>query len=939
MQSFIHQAASAFIECVPASEFRNSLILFPSRRAVFFFERELEKQLSANCWLPRCISIEDFVEELSGRRLMRSTELLLEFYDVYRNTVSESNQDSLDRFVQWAPGMLSDFNEMDAYMIPHEKLFKEIRDVKNLERWNPAGEEATVLQKAYLKLWDDMAELYNGIHSVFNRTSSGYNGALYRKCASSFISHKKKVYPHIHNAWFIGFNALNKCEEVIIDSWVTTGNVKLVWDSEDYYFKDKHQEAGLFLRKHTTRWPDCNLFINSTGLTTPKTIRVYQGAGADGVAQVAASVIHARIPKGEQEEAALIPADESGLMSAMYGLPESLEHFNVTAGMGLDASVFADWFVQFIKLLFSKKKSGAFYHRTLWSFLKHPGTKSLIISDYELHRLRQSHINRNTIYVSPIKLKEELSGVIHQAVVDELISSESSPLKLIQSGNRLLTVLFDSYHSSQEEDDVFVTEQILGIQQAVKKLSEYIDRYSASWTQSSLLLFLRQLFSGETIQFVGEPLKGLQIMGMLESRVLDFKRVILTHVNEGVLPAGKTSGSFIPFDVKRAYGLPTHYEKDAIYAYHFYRVIQRAEEVYLIYDNETEGVKHAEESRFIKQLEVEWQNTDKDRLLLREHFSSATEPLDFKSFSVQKDQEVISKVLNLLVNKGLSPSAFVKYVTSPADFYLRYILGLSEEEEVTEVIEDRDTGNIIHEVLEEYLKPHVRKVLTADVYEELKNSASKRIREKFLHALRIEEITGKNHLTFTFMKVFMKNFITFEEKRLKKNTITLLGVEEGSRNSDSSFFRILETDLASFKIKGIADRIERDESSHTIIDYKTGVVEAKELAVKSVEELFTDPSKSKALQLVWYAWIYRSRIPKDMQLKSAIYSFPKSSFGLIFAKVSGSEVITDDVLAEFEEYLLNSIHEMLNPEIPFTNKLDAKYTLFDMKSPEEGYSF
>lgn len=865
---------------------------------------------------------------------MRSTELLLEFYEVYGRTVAESKQDSLDRFVQWAPGMLADFNELDAYMIPPDKLFKEIADVKNLERWNPSGEEATLLQKAYLKLWDDMGELYNGLHSVFNQTQAGYNGALYRKCSTEFASRKRKVYPQVKHAWWIGFNALNKCEEVILDEWVSLGNVKLVWDSDDYYFKDKHQEAGLFLRKHTRRWPEVNIFINSSGLNEPKTIRVYQGAGADGVAQVAASIIHSGVPKNEQEDTALIPADESGLMSAMYGLPESLEHFNVTAGMGLDASVFADWFVQFIKLLFSKKKSGVYYHRTLWTFLKHPGTNPLVINNIGLQELRKNHVNHNVVYLSQSRLDKELSGVIHKDVVEELCKENLTPSQMIQSGNRLLSLLYESYNQTQQGDEVFIAEQILGIRQAATKLHGYMERYGAHWTQSSLLLFLRQLFSGETIQFVGEPLKGLQIMGMLESRVLDFKRVILTHVNEGVLPAGKTTGSFIPFDVKRAYGLPTHYEKDAIYAYHFYRVIQRAEEVFLIYDNETEGVKHAEESRFIKQLEIEWQNKEEGRELRREHFTESTEPMAENHFSVQKNKGVLFCLYQLLGERGLSPSAFIRYVTSPADFYLRYVLGLSEEEDVSEVLEDRDTGNIIHEVLEEYLKPYVKKVLPADVYEDLKSSSSEKMRGKFLQALKLDEIKGKNYLTFTFMEAFMKNFIKFEEARLKKETITLLGVEEGSRNSESPFFRMLETNEGTFKIKGIADRIERNESSHTVIDYKTGVVAPGDLAVKSVDELFTKPEKSKALQLVWYAWIYRSKLPEGMALKSGIYSFPKPSLGLIYAKVNGSEIMTDEILQEFEDYLRKAVEEMINPEIPFTNKPEAIYTLFDMNTPE-----
>lgn len=311
---------------------------------------------------------------------------------------------------------------------------------------------------------------------------------------------------------------------------------------------------------------------------------------------------------------------------------------------------------------------------------------------------------------------------------------------------------------------------------------------------------------------------------------------------------------------------------------------------------------------------------------------------DGKEVTVSKDDKLI-ELIKTYLKRGVSPSALGRYINSPIDFYFRHLLRLKDVEEVSEALEDRQAGNIIHELLEEFLIPYVGKVIPADVYTPLKDGLHLEIEKRLKAELNIQYISGKNHLILTYLVAFIERFIEFENKRLSDIPISLIGVEVGSNPLKQPFSRIIEVDGEEYLLKGIADRIEREGNIIRVIDYKTGSVEQRDLHVKELEDVVSNPDKSKALQLLVYAWIYYPMLEVGQELESCIFSFPKAKGGLLklkLPKIEGSlssEVINQQHLDQFEDLLRSIIREMVNPDVDFVNKADAKYTLFDLQTP------
>jgi len=932
MQTFLQQASQKLLATITPRELQNTLILLPSRRAVFFMQQALQRELESPAWLPTCLAIEDFITQLTQLELVSQTELLLRFFSVYRCHTPDLEQDDFSHFVQWASTMLADFNELDAYAVDTDKLFAEVANIKSLERWNPSGEEPTELQREYLGLWSKLAIYYKVFNKELLAEDKAYLGLAYRKGADETVALFNKQFAHIKHGWWIGFNALNACEEQIIDKLLTTINIKLVWDADTYYLKFKHQEAGMFLRRHLNKWPALHEVVNTEQLLKPKRVIVHQATGLDGQAVAAAQLLN-QLSENELEHTALVMANEDILMPVVQNLPISIDSFNVTASYSLKHAAYADWLMLFAKLHGDAKKRGSLYYRHLVPVIDHPVLKPLIQDATALNEAKARLVRENAVFISVNHAKQLFKGAYADDVLNRVLQAKSGTVEVLSTVVDLLDKLFQSF---QPDESVvsFQQEQILAVLQVAKQIVLYSEQYQLNLQVGTLRLLLEQLLKQESVSFIGEPLLGLQIMGMLESRTLDFERIILTSVNEGVLPAGKSGRSFIPFDVKRAYGLPTHHEKDAIYAYHFYRLLQRTKEAHLIYDNSIQGLGSSEESRFIKQLEVEWQNEEKQRVFERIPGLTFPKTQSPGYLEITKDEE-LSKELKAYLKRGISPSALSRYIASPIDFYFRQLLRLRDVEEVNEALEDRQAGNIIHSLLEEYLLPYVNTPISSATYQDLKPSIGDEITNRLKKELNINYITGKNHLVKTYLVAFVERFIQFEEQRLHEHLITLLGVEVGSEASKQDFGRTIEVDDETFYLKGIADRIEREGNTIRVIDYKTGVVDQKELNVKELSHLFTSTDQAKALQLMIYAWIYWPQLSEGEKMESCIYSFPRAKSGLLKLKLphTGRAEISFDHIVEFEQELKSCIQNMLDPSVSFQNREEAKYTLFKLNSP------
>ena len=928
MSTFLQEAAAKLYEEVDSKSFRNTLIFLPSRRSVHFFNRELERKSAGASWFPKVLSIEDFILELTGLIIPGNTELTLKLYHQYSQLVGPEDRETLDRFAQWSGTLLSDFSDLDAYAIETDQLFQNISDIRNIEKWNPedGNIEATDLQEAYLRNGAFMGKLYKAFSESLLEKNEAYLGLAYRKATEGFQQLYNRSFKAYSNVWFIGFNALNACEIQLIKQLRQLVHLKLVWDVDSYYLENRHQEAGMFIRQYLNLWPENNIVIKSTGFESPKNIYAYATNGKDGIAQITGQVLENQ-PLEAVTKTAVVLSDEKLLTPVLHSIPEKIDAFNITAALSLEQSVYSDWLMQFVQMhietVESKKE---FYHRNVLSIVNHPAVGAFILDEKKLHQAVQKLVKENFIYTNSKTLIDLFETAIHAEVLTLLFAKKTSLEAIVQASVTFLKVIQNG--KKDEGFSLFQREQALGLIHALESLNQLIIDYQVQLNGKSLRMLLQQVVSLESVNFIGEPLKGLQVMGVLESRTLDFNRVILTSVNEGVLPAGKKGRSFIPFDVKREFQLPTHHEKDAIYAYHFYRLLQRAKEVHLIYDVSNEGIGNTEPSRFLKQLEVEWSNESKDRNFIHREWTISSKHNHPNTLEIAKSDSILL-ALKSLFEYGISPTAMNTYINSPIDFYFKYLVGLREVDEVYESLESRHIGDVMHDILEQTLTPYLNQILFEQVYNDLNKNLGDEVRKRLSELLGVKYLRGKNYLTKEFIVAYLKRFIDFEINRFKKSEVHLIGVEVGKKEHGEPLQRIIEVDGVSICVKGIADRVERENGQLRIVDYKSGVVTPTDLKVSEVDELFTNRKNSKALQLMTYAWLYFSYSNTE-NLEACIVSFPRMSSGFIPLNISGKNILDAEIMEVFEAELKRFFREMLNSDNPFVTNPDEEYTLFEL---------
>ena len=450
------------------------------------------------------------------------------------------------------------------------------------------------------------------------------------------------------------------------------------------------------------------------------------------------------------------------------------------------------------------------------------------------------------------------------------------------------------------------------------QLQDMVEQYSFVNDLKSLESLYLEIVRNETLDFQGEPLEGLQIMGMLESRVLDFETVILTSVNEGILPSGKSNNSFIPFDLKKYYKLPTYKEKDAVYTYHFYRLLQRAKNIYLLYNTEPDVLEGGEKSRLLTQL-----LTDENKLAdITEIIAAPEITPSIKVLQTIAKDEGLMEMIRAHAEKGFSPTSLSNYIRNPIDFYKRNLLGIDDIMEVEETVANNTFGTIVHDTLEDLYKPYLNTYLEVSMLEAMKKNIRPLVIGHFAKSFADGDISrGKNLIAYNVVVRYVENFIKLELAEVEKHQIRILGVEEKLRmdiNIPGLNFPVV--------LKGKLDRIDEKDGVIRIIDYKTGNVTNSQVEIVDWEDVITDYNYSKAFQLLCYAIMYNNSKPIG-NIEAGIISFKNLSSGLLkFAlkEKKGSRnkdnSITQDTIAQFMESIKSLIFEIGNPEIPFTEK-------------------
>ena len=915
-------------------------LVFPTRRAGLFFAKYLATMVAKPLWHPPVLSISDMMLKTSGYRLADQLSLVLELYKVYTRVMK--SEESFDKFYFWGEVMLMDFDTVDKYRVDSSMLFRNIKAIKELEGKFDAvtdeqrealsafihlfeAEEKSEIRSRFLTIWDVLGSIFQEYKDHLHTQGLVYEGMAYRTAAEQFDSGSVAGLSEGTYA-FIGFNALNDCEKSLFKYFRREDRALFYWDYDTYYTHDDVQEAGNFMRANMHLFPNAIGVQHFSNLKNERQITVV--GSPTGVAQ--AKVIPALLSEIESkggkldENCAIVFPEEQYLMPVLRSLPSNLERLNITMGYPIRETP-AFTLLDFLMKLQQGARPGGeevrFYIRDVLSVLGHPYL-SLVESD-ATQRLRKSLVDENRIYPK--------ASSLHECA---LLASIFSPVTTGQQALQYLRGIVMSIAKSlagltqnetQSDSSRLDLEYLYALYQSITRL---VDLLEAEKTEISLKVagqLVRKVFSQQRVSFKGEPLAGLQLMGFLETRALDFKNLIILSMNDDALPGKHHNPTFITPSLRTAFGLPDYKHQEAIYAYYFYRLIQRSERIFLVYKNRTDGPQTGEVSRYILQLRMENGMTVEERSI---NFGlNLPEPV---SMEVVKDDSIMEKLntyLDETSDKYLSPSALTTYITCPLRFYYRYILGLKEIEEATEEVDSPLFGSILHQAMYQLLSGFVGKEISESQLATMakdKGSISKAVDAAF----RIEfmkgekegdlQLLGRNLIVKDVVESLVCKMLTLDAKRAP---FTIVELEE--KHTERISFP-LNRKTPSVAIGGMVDRLEQADGTYVIIDYKTGAYKDKGIFSK-VEDLFNPEyigKQKEVFQTLLYSRVVNNRFPQS-RVRPALWFVrqPDSDYrpGVFFKDMKNINPVTafSDFEEEFNQNLGTLLGELFNEAVPF----------------------
>lgn len=911
MDTFLRQIAQRIAADHP-KDTDKVLVVFNNNRSKRFFTKQFDN-LGKATFLPKVMAIDELIANLGGLEIIKNEFLLFELYRIHEELGgTERKYQTFEEFISFGDLMIGDFSEIDQYMVDARAIFDNLHALKNIGEWDIEGSNLTEFQRQYLEFYRSLYQYYERLHQRLLEKGQAYSGMAYRKVAERIDTLAENC-PY-EAIYFIGFNALSKCEERIIGEYARRGIGHLLTDN-DIYFLEPHQESGFFLEKHMEKFPELRPVGPSHFETCRKQITIVDCPENILQCKYAGQLLTEHpewLDPKEAESTAVVLADEKMLIPTLNALPDTSRPYSVNITMGY---AYADSLIHALaeKLLtlYRQHNAKGYYHSDLTEVLSDRFIGQLL----EAHNLRRSTENflrnGNHIRCTEEKIKEllTLADARNSDLADTLFPDDTPTpddcltiLRLVASALANSNLLEKNLKEKQALGSLVevldnLTELLLTYPETVKNIDTLEKIYS-------------RLAMRHSISLIGEPLSGLQILGMLETRNLDFKRVILLSANEGILPAGRGGNTLIPLYLKEVFGLPTYVEKDSVYAHHFYRLLQRAEEVYLIFCSESDGMGKGEASRFLRQVECE----------LAPRFSIPVRKIAVKADTalrilpaaqpVKKSASVMQR-LEEMGRRGLSPTSFCDYMECPLKYYYSRVLQVKEVENMDEDLDAAQLGDCIHEVLEKSYAPHLGHPLQASVVKE----ALERLPEMMDTAFKKlysggRNTEGRNRFLYSVAESQLRHILEQELARLERGEKLIIeGVEK-----EIEGYAI----TPNVNLKGKIDRVDILNGCLRIIDYKTGRLEKSEITYNDGDESMP----GKWLQLMWYALLYcRTHKPAGL-VKSGIYPLRNLRSDVKMASWKSadwddSEAVTPEMLDRFEALLRERITELMDPSIDF----------------------
>jgi len=895
MHGFIKEVINKIVAS-NSTEISKVIIILPNKRSRIFLKQEISKIAKKTIFSPIIYDIEDFMSIVSGLDKISDTELLFEFYNVYLNQTKKEDQQNFEEFISWAKTLLRDFSEVDRELCDTDSLFDYLKAFKDLTHWSNYEEE-TDLIKNYKAFWGKIKFYHNELKTKLFNIGKGYQGLIYREACEQILNYteNKKNIKHI----FIGFNALSRSESEVIQE-IVNSNGEIYWDIDKSLLKSDYNNSSLFIESYLKEWPyykKTNINIVSSEYKKGKNIQTIGTPKNIGQVKYVGELLQS-ISSDEINDTAVVLGEEKLLIPLLNSIPSNVKNINVTMGYPLKNSNIYSFF--YLLLNIHTKNQNSFYFKSVISLVSHELISPVLNKGGILRKKIRDH---NLIYMS----KKDIIDLDNEnhLIYKLLFSKWKNASNAIRSCLKLIDIL-KKYYSKKSENNLINIELLFHVNKIFLQVKISCEKLDYLKDINSLKIIFKELCQMSTSPFSGEPIKGLQIMGMLETRLLNYKNIIVTSVNEGILPVGNNNSSFIPYEIKKANKLQTFKEKDSVFAYHFYRLIKRAQNIWLIYNTEPDALNNGERSRFITQIEVEGIHKVNKKILIPKT------PVKYEIDPGYNKTNLVQEKINFMIEKGLNASMLSLYVMDKIKFFDRYVLGLKEDK-VEETIASSSLGSIIHDSLELLYKELVGKEVKIEKLNKIKEQIDKVVAEKLISYVRRNNISkGLNVIIIETAKKYIKKVIENDINTIKrKNSLKIISVE---KEFDTEIIK----GKRKYKIRGKIDRIDMINDEIRVIDYKTGKrLEKRDLEIKKREDLRTKKGVYN-LQLMIYAIGIITKTKKQ-RVKCGIISLKNMKAGTLEAVYEGNKYLNKDNIPIYTKEIINIIEEIKDKNIALGN--------------------
>jgi CRISPR/Cas system-associated exonuclease Cas4 (RecB family) len=914
-------------------------IIVPNERAVKFISASLFVQYKKPIFSPKIITIDKWVRKVCPKNVIDKTRLLIELYHIQATNPIDQGELSFDQFMTWGQLLLQDFDEIDRYLLDHTTVFKNLKDIRELESWNVEPEELTVTQQKFMAFWEKLPDYYTRLNEVLEKKNAVYSGNAYRWLADNLPAIYSEIKDASSDYIFVGFNALSKAEMSIIKQMRSLCGAHVLIDADRFYLDQDMHEAGSFLRGFMQELEVKELqFITDDLKDSPKEIKLIESSQYTGQVKIAASILSELTPEQLNETLVLL-ADEGLVIPMLRNIPKIVGKANITLGLPLKSTPAKSWVELLFRVQENKKRFGenVIYFNDLQQFMNHPfvqaGSDSTEKEQMATLEQYSKKYNRIVQKIENLELSARLLSLL-RLVCTNWKGEWLNSIKIIRSLNQEL-------YSSLSSDHLFERAVVQSFDTSLIELENIATEGLPDMGLKSFGLVFKNHAYTRNIAYHGNPIEGLQIMGLLETRMLDFERIIVLGMNEGSMPPINTIQTFIPIDLRRYLGLPLPRDKQGLFAHHFYRLLHHSKELYITYCSSGEAVGGAEPSRYILQLEMELGRLNKQLTISKEHYHIPEEENTILNDEIKKD-EFYFKRLDEFFSRSFSPSAINKYLKCPMDFYYRYILDFGEEESLEEEVASNTIGSFIHAVLEELYLPFSlldkegnqkkaeKVILKVSDIDDMLTKYETLIKNQYLKHFEFNASafeTGKNLISYKMAVELTKNILETERDEIKTKGISRWIYQlEGQLEAKMEIN--VNGEKRNIRFKGFVDRIDGVGDAMRIIDYKSGKVKADDVkfSVGKDGDIKRAFSKTKhAVQLVLYCILFKEQfghLPHEASISSLV-NVKEGLFSLNSDKLSVQEIV--DLFPQLMEQIMQ---ELYDPEIPIQHDTDNKYCSF-----------